>query len=617
MAALRGHENVIRLLLEQETALGLQPNRQDDVVVKSLLGVQQVNDTDAQGRTVLHLVCAGGTLRYIEELLRRKADPNALDRQRRTCLHHAATAGSSKAMRCLLSAGLDPTARDLDGWTPLHWAAKGGKIGNIQLLLESGADPTVKSRAGWTPLAVATYQGLKSAVGALEAAQRSFTQKQAIPDLKKLVKTEPHGTPLTGQPWKPGRASTSRQALTSEQPSISGQLSTAPESPTLMNHPSDEFIPMLLSNVQSSIGRALIHRGIICDGCDLDVYDPRYKCMDCADFDFCFKCIKTANLSHPGHRFQCISLAKNSVTSESLNLEDRTVENAQSVESAVRSADDGSSMVSSVDGTKMDLIQDALDSLEIKSDDGSYGIFDSAHWSGDLVEHPNKIDAAGEELRTAQSDVTPLPTSKHGMQEPAEKINAQSALRLYRAAIAREAADQTLEEYRYGFTAGESGYLKDLLISERTKAQIPQTPDEQNAPVDEVGGMTGWITTNHQVVNDSTNFDHREALDAMEDNYEDRLQGLVDYHEQFFAEDRSHIRDFQFAKGVNKQGPLDTNARKIIFTLQDGNGESTAILQQNSAGSMVFMGDEGVPGVSQDPRRTTLEERKHLFPNTM
>lgn len=30
----------------------------------------------------------------------------------------------------------------------------------------------------------------------------------------------------------------------------------------------------------------------------------RWKCKDCRDFDFCFKCFWTAEETHPGHEFE-------------------------------------------------------------------------------------------------------------------------------------------------------------------------------------------------------------------------------------------------------------------------------------------------------------------------
>ena len=347
MAALRGHENVIRLLLDRESSQGLHPSGQDDIVVKNLLGVQMVNDVDMQGRTVLHLVCAGGTLRYIEELLRRGADPKALDKQERNCLHHAATAGSSKAMKCFLDLGLDPNSIDRDGWTPLHWAARGGKIRNIHSLLEAGADPTMKTESGWTPLGVAQYHGLKGAVGALEAAHRSYSSRTSLSNPTQPSK--PNSTPVPSNP----------------------RLSPSPEPPVLRNHASSEDLPMLLSNVQPSIGRAFIHRGIVCDGCDLDVYDPRYKCLECADFDYCYKCIKSAALTHPDHRFQSINLAKNII---GVDIEPVTGRVTRSLstrgEPAPRPAE-----ITSERTQSLHVVHDAFVSLQVRqeSQDGQIG----------------------------------------------------------------------------------------------------------------------------------------------------------------------------------------------------------------------------------------------------
>lgn len=32
----------------------------------------------------------------------------------------------------------------------------------------------------------------------------------------------------------------------------------------------------------------------------------RYKCSECADFDYCFKCVLSAEVTHPSHRFDFV-----------------------------------------------------------------------------------------------------------------------------------------------------------------------------------------------------------------------------------------------------------------------------------------------------------------------
>lgn len=45
------------------------------------------------------------------------------------------------------------------------------------------------------------------------------------------------------------------------------------------------------------------HHAAICDGCDERIVGVRHKCLSCPDWDYCYSCIKTADQSHPQHRF--------------------------------------------------------------------------------------------------------------------------------------------------------------------------------------------------------------------------------------------------------------------------------------------------------------------------
>ncbi len=36
------------------------------------------------------------------------------------------------------------------------------------------------------------------------------------------------------------------------------------------------------------------------------IVGSRYKCSECADFDYCFKCVLSAEITHPSHRFDFI-----------------------------------------------------------------------------------------------------------------------------------------------------------------------------------------------------------------------------------------------------------------------------------------------------------------------
>ena len=210
---------------------------------------------DREGRSLLHM-SAHGSLQCLQYLENQGFDLRALDKQNRTCLHHAATnlcVGSGKMIEYLLERGFDPVQTDTDGWTPLLWAAKAGNIVNVEKLLDVGAGCKYQNSREWVPFVVATYHENSSAATILR--------------------------------------------------------------------PSDKPVPDLLQTQKFAVSRQ--HIGIKCDGCELvshwisecflsnesadlvqAIVGSRYKCSKCLDFDYCFKCMMSAEATHPSHRFE-------------------------------------------------------------------------------------------------------------------------------------------------------------------------------------------------------------------------------------------------------------------------------------------------------------------------
>lgn len=52
------------------------------------------------------------------------------------------------------------------------------------------------------------------------------------------------------------------------------------------------------------------HRGKVCDGCEMRIEGTGYKCLDCPDFDYCYRCIgKSASDHDSTHQFELFNKA--------------------------------------------------------------------------------------------------------------------------------------------------------------------------------------------------------------------------------------------------------------------------------------------------------------------
>lgn len=213
---------------------------------------------DPEGRSLLHISANGGRLRCLQYLKNRGFDLEALDKQQRTCLHNAAAglvAGCRAVLEYLLEQGFDPSQSDVDGWTPLLWAAKAGNITNIKMLLHAGADSFYQGDEEWTPFAIATYHGNVRAAAILR----------------------PYNRPL------PGMFQTQHSSMSLRHPRFSCDGCELVSRRSLDDFPLDETAdpPKI-------------------------IVGSRFKCSECPNFDYCFKCVSSAEITHPSHRFDFV-----------------------------------------------------------------------------------------------------------------------------------------------------------------------------------------------------------------------------------------------------------------------------------------------------------------------
>ncbi|KAG9849039.1 hypothetical protein KCU98_g4707, partial [Aureobasidium melanogenum] len=113
-----------------------------------------VNATDDEGISALHLAAKRGDQAIVKTLIATGAEVNVKSATGQTLLHEAAIGGSVDVVRSVLGYSVDLEARNNDNKTPLAVACaeRGGSDDVIQLLLAAGAKVSVVDRWGSTPL---------------------------------------------------------------------------------------------------------------------------------------------------------------------------------------------------------------------------------------------------------------------------------------------------------------------------------------------------------------------------------------------------------------------------------------------------------------------------------
>lgn len=126
-------------------------------------GGVNLNETDANGNTALHLAGQETTSERAAGLIAGGADINATNHQGRTPLHVFAEKirawdmnenGTSEPFQLLVRSGAKVNVQDAEGLTPLHVLATADtsfKKEAVQLLLEAGANPNLRDQQGRTP----------------------------------------------------------------------------------------------------------------------------------------------------------------------------------------------------------------------------------------------------------------------------------------------------------------------------------------------------------------------------------------------------------------------------------------------------------------------------------
>jgi len=185
-AALRGHEGVVKMLLEREEATPDNPNQNGvtplmsaaskghEGVVKILLEHEGVNPdkSDHNGKTPLSHAAEGGYPGVVKILLEREeVNPDKPDNYGATPLMSAVEKGHEGVAKILLEREeVNPDKPNNYGATPLMSAAKKGHEEVVKILLvREEVNPNKPDRFGRTPLTLATLSCRQSVIALLRS----------------------------------------------------------------------------------------------------------------------------------------------------------------------------------------------------------------------------------------------------------------------------------------------------------------------------------------------------------------------------------------------------------------------------------------------------------------
>ncbi|KAK7503607.1 hypothetical protein BaRGS_00005146 [Batillaria attramentaria] len=129
-----------------------------DLAKVQQLAKKDPSPLDKENRTPLHLACAQGHERIVQELLEWKAKTNIGDADSRTPLMKAVECRHENCVELLLRDRVELNSVDSAGNTSLHIAANDGSTKIVKMLCAAGANMTIKNKEGLTPLHVAVKE---------------------------------------------------------------------------------------------------------------------------------------------------------------------------------------------------------------------------------------------------------------------------------------------------------------------------------------------------------------------------------------------------------------------------------------------------------------------------
>lgn len=171
------------IALDMHSTEELMPEKKyvvdDNTIMNKLQHIQNLEQTDRDGRTLLINAAFYNRISVMEYLIRKKVNVNAKDKKGYTALHAAVQYGDVKAICLLLDNGADVNAQDFFGKPPIMVPNLCTPLQVFEVLINYGADPSLKNNYGYC--AFDTYAAYPKILSILEQNKKK-TAENGSPD---------------------------------------------------------------------------------------------------------------------------------------------------------------------------------------------------------------------------------------------------------------------------------------------------------------------------------------------------------------------------------------------------------------------------------------------------
>lgn len=120
----------------------------DSEIISKIEAVNDIDETDYAGRTLLINAVFTKRIKVAEYLLKRGAAVNFQDKRKYTALHFAANKGNIEMIKLFVKHGADINAKNISGDTPLMLCPKSSSKEIFMFFMKHGADPYIKNKLG-------------------------------------------------------------------------------------------------------------------------------------------------------------------------------------------------------------------------------------------------------------------------------------------------------------------------------------------------------------------------------------------------------------------------------------------------------------------------------------